>query len=53
MYKLTITMRDTDYISNAHFIEFQDLAQVFLFIDMYERHTKFSGACSYIIEYVK
>jgi hypothetical protein len=49
MYKIIVNYNGDDEFRT--YIEFQDLTQVFLFINMYEKHTK--NPCSYKINYEK
>jgi hypothetical protein len=51
MYKILVTFKEEDYLRVIKFIEFESLAAVFVFIDQYEKHSKFE--CSYKIEYFK
>jgi hypothetical protein len=51
MYNVTVQMENNEYIRNEHFVEFMGLAEVFTFIQEFEKHSKYS--CSYVIEFVK
>lgn len=51
MYKLLVVYTEEDYIRVLTFVEFENLASVFVFVDQYEKHSKFD--CSYKIEFVK